>query len=190
MEYLDRNSMLKYLEELNLRLKYINRHCEITIFGGAAMALVYEARDATRDIDAKYRSSVELRRLIKEISDDFGIDNGWLNNDGEHYLTEKMQTTMYLEYSNLIVHTVDALCLLAMKLTSARMDSSDMDDCIFLMDLLDIKSEEKLFKLIDEYVEDENRAESTRFFTSEAFLQYQLKKTKRILNNDHMSMIV
>ena len=46
MEYMDRNSMLKYLEELNLRLKHINRHCDITIFGGAAMALVFEARDA------------------------------------------------------------------------------------------------------------------------------------------------
>jgi hypothetical protein len=33
---------------------------------------------------------VELRRLIKDISDDFDLDRGWLNNDGEHYVTDKM----------------------------------------------------------------------------------------------------
>jgi len=65
MECMDRDDMLRYLDELNSRLVGINRSCNIIIFGGAAMALVHKARDATRDIDAKYRSSVELRRLIK-----------------------------------------------------------------------------------------------------------------------------
>jgi hypothetical protein len=62
MEFISRDDMMKYLEELNLRLKGINSSCDIIIFGGAAMALVHKAREATLDIDAKYRSSVELRR--------------------------------------------------------------------------------------------------------------------------------
>jgi len=176
MEYMSRFNMLKYLEELNSRLTVINRSCDIIIFGGAAMALVHEARDATRDIDAKFRSSVELRKLIKDISDDFELDRGWINNDGEHYVTDKMPTSVYLKYSNLTVHVVDADCLLAMKLTSARMDSYDMDDSIFLMSLLNIQSVNQLFEMIDKYTDDDNRAGSTRFFTNEAFLQYQVKK--------------
>ena len=141
MEFMSRADMLKYFEELNSRLRSISRSCDIVVFGGAAMALVYEARDATRDIDAKYRSSIELRRVIKSISEDFEIDNGWLNNDGEHYVTDKMPSSLYLEYTNLKVYVVNADCLLAMKLTSARMDSTDMDDSIFLMDILGINSE-------------------------------------------------
>jgi len=89
------------------------------------MALVHEAREATRDIDAKYRSSVELRRIIKGISDDFGVDEDWLNNDGEHYVSDRMPTSLYLDFSNLKVFTVNADGLLAMKLTAARMDSND-----------------------------------------------------------------
>jgi len=173
-----RKDMLLYLEELNSRLTNINRSCDIILFGGAAMALIYEARDATRDIDAKYRSSVELRKLIKDIADDFGIDGAWLNNDGEHYVTDKMPVSLYLELTNLNIYTVTADCLLAMKLTSARMDSNDMDDSMFLMDLLDIQFEEQLFDLIEKYIDDDNRATSTKFFTSEAFLQYQVWKTK------------
>ena len=63
-----------------------------------------------------------------------------------------------------------------MKLTSARMDSNDMDDSIFLMDLLNIQSEKQLFDLIEKYIDDDNRAASTKFFTGEAFLQYQIIK--------------
>ena len=66
MDFLDRDEMLNYLDELNSRLERIKRERDIIIFGGAAMTLVYEARDATRDIDAKFRSSVELRRIIKK----------------------------------------------------------------------------------------------------------------------------
>jgi len=176
MEYMGREDMLKYLEELNSRLAGINRSCEVVIFGGAAMSIVFEARDATRDIDAKFRSFVELRKLIKDISNDFELDSGWLNNDGEHYVTERMQTSLYLEYTNLAIHTVNADCLLAMKLTSARMDSTDMDDSIFLMDMLDIQSDNQLFDLIEKYIDDDNRAGSTKFFTNEAFLQYRAKK--------------
>lgn len=188
MDLLSREEMLKHLEELNSRLAGINRSCSITIFGGAAMALVHEARDATRDIDAKFRSSVELRRLIKDISDDFEIDRDWLNNDGEHYITDRMRSSVYLEYSNLTVNTVETDCLLAMKLSSARMDSNDMDDSIYLMDLLDIKSENQLFDLIEKYIDDDNRAGATKFFTSEAFLQFQLKKTQQQTQLDGPAM--
>jgi len=48
MEYMSRYNMLRYLEELNSRLAGINRSCDIIMFGGAAMALVHGARDATR----------------------------------------------------------------------------------------------------------------------------------------------
>jgi hypothetical protein len=63
-----------------------------------------------------------------------------------------------------------------MKLSSARMDSTDMDECIFFMDVLDIQSEKQLLELIEKYIDDDDRAISTKLFTSEAFLQYMVKK--------------
>jgi len=44
------------------------------------------------------------------------------------------------------------------------------------MDLLNIQSEKQLFDLIEKYIDDDNRVASTKFFTGEAFLQYQIKK--------------
>ena len=64
MEYMGREDMLKYLEELNSRLAGINRSCDIVIFGGAAMSIVFEARDATRDIDAKFRRIMQEYVLV------------------------------------------------------------------------------------------------------------------------------
>jgi len=84
-----------------------------------------------------------------------------------------MQTSLYLEYSNLKIHNVNADCLLAMKLTSARMDSTDMDDSIFLMNMLNIHSDNQLFDLIEKYIDEDNRAVSTKFFTNEAYSQYR-----------------
>jgi len=44
------------------------------------------------------------------------------------------------------------------------------------MDLLNIQSERQLFDLIEKYINNDNRAPSTKFFTGEAFLQYMIKK--------------
>jgi len=46
--------MLKYFEEINQHLVSQNMYGEILITGGAALTLVFGARDSTRDIDAVF----------------------------------------------------------------------------------------------------------------------------------------
>ena len=98
----------------------------------------------------------------------------------EHYVTEKMSFSLLKEYSNLKVFHIDAKCLLAMKLASARPDTSpDMEDCLFLMEKLRLSEENELLRLVELYTEEESRDPAHRFFIKEACIQYYQKQLEK-----------
>jgi hypothetical protein len=170
---------LRFLEEVNSRLKAISKNGEVYIVGGAAISLAFGGRDATEDIDAIYKPRSEIRKIIKGMSDEHGLRSDWLNNDAEHFVTEDMTFTLFFEYSNLKVFHIDAECLLAMKLASARPDTSpDMDDCLLLMDKLGIFEENELLRLVEKYTEEENRDPAYRFFVTEAYIRCYQKQVE------------
>lgn len=63
-----------------------------------------------------------------------------------------MNTSIYKQYSNLIVYTLDAEAMLSLKLTSARVGSKDQDDALFLMKYLKIRSLDDLYSIVDKYI--------------------------------------
>ena len=87
------------------------------------------------------------------------------------FVTDKLTILPHLEYSNLIIYSVDAESLLAMKLASARFGTSDMNDSIFLMKHLGIKTEKEVFDIIDKYIDPFLRRPSVKFFAMEALQQ-------------------
>ena len=58
----------KYLEQLNTALKELNVKGEICLYGGAVMCLVYDARPSTKDIDAVFKPTSQMREAIKSIA--------------------------------------------------------------------------------------------------------------------------
>ena len=177
MDFLHRDDMLRFLEEINLRLSDMNRIGEVYIVGGAAISLAFGGRDATEDIDAIYKPRNEIRKIIKIMADEHDLRSDWLNNDAEHFITESMTFTLLLEHSNLKVFHIDAECLLAMKLASARPETSpDMDDCLLLMDKLGITEEKELLRLVDLYTDEESRNPAYRYFVTEAHIQHFQKR--------------
>jgi len=177
MDKLHKDDMLCHFKEINSRLKSVDKEGEIYIIGGAAISLAFGGRDATEDIDAIYKPRSEIRNIVKVMSDEYNLRNDWLNNDAEHFITDSMTFTLLLEYSNLKVFHIDAECLLAMKLASARPESyPDMDDCLLLMEKLDISEEKELHRLVELYTDEENREPTYRYFVTEAHIQYYQKK--------------
>ena len=63
----------KYLSELNDELGLANIKGEITIYGGAVMCLVYDARPATKDVDAIFKPASEIRVLVHRIAERNGL---------------------------------------------------------------------------------------------------------------------
>jgi len=182
MDKLSKDDMFRYFEEISTRLKKMNKNGEIYIVGGAAISLAFNGRDATEDIDALYKPRSEIRSIINVMSDEHNLRNDWLNNDAEHFITERMTFTLLKEYANLKVFHIDAECLLAMKLVSARPESfPDMDDCLLLMDKLGISDEQELIKLVESYTDEENRNPVYRYFVSEAHIQHYQKQIEENL---------
>jgi predicted nucleotidyltransferase len=170
---LSKQEILFYLNELNDRLAAANETGRIIIVGGAALALVFGARNSTRDIDAVFEPKSNINRLIAEIADDYGLDGDWLNDGAKGYILPKMKTVAVKQFSNLSVESVEAEGLLVMKLMSARALSKDMDDAVTLMEYLRIESAEELFDLLDEYVPDKLKTVQVEYFTTEAFEKYK-----------------
>lgn len=176
---LSKEDMLFYLNELNERLASVDKQGEILLTGGAAMALVFNARDTTGDMDALFYPTDDLRKIISDMATKYskqGLESDWLNDAVSIYVTEKINFVPFMELSNLTIKSVDAESLLAMKLTAARRHTSkDMDDSIFLMKHLNIKTEEELFKIVDNHVDYFLRPQRSKFFVKEAFEKYSIE---------------
>ena len=179
---ISKKDMLTYFEELNRRLVEDNKQGEIIIAGGAALTLAFDARDSTRDIDAVFQPKDDLGKIVENMADEYGLNKDWINDGVKGFITDKMNFNEILKYSNLSVSSMDAEALLAMKLTSARVDSKDMDDSIFLMNLLDIKKESELFEIINKYTYPNRHTIASKYFTIEAFEKYQGTLNRKLSN--------
>jgi len=175
MQKLSKSEILLCFEEINKRLAANNQHGEIVLTGGAALTLVFNARDSTRDIDAVFRPVADMREIISSMAAEYNLPMGWLNDMVKPFVTDKLTIVPHLEYSNLIIYSVDAESLLAMKLTSARFGSNDMNDSIFLMDHLGIRTEQEMFDILDKYIDPYLRKPIVKFFAKEAFEKYFTK---------------
>ena len=162
---LNKKDILKYFEAINDRLYEQNKFGELIIAGGAAMTLIYNARESTQDIDAIFNPKDELRNIIRSVGIENGLDADWLNDGVKGFFTDKMTASLYKQYSNLTVRSVDPECLLAMKLTSARLDTNDMSDSLVLMNHLNFKDIDALYDVIEKYAHKNQLTAKAKYFT-------------------------
>ena len=174
---LTKQDMLKYFDEINNRLNERKVHGEIVMAGGAALTLVYDARNSTQDIDAAFSPKEEFREIIKSIGNKYNLKDDWLNDGVKGFFTDKMKASVYKEYSNLTVLSMDAESLLAMKLTSARSDTKDAGDSITLMKHLKLKNIGEAFSIIEKYAHRNRLTAQSKFFTIEVYAQYEKSNT-------------
>jgi hypothetical protein len=59
---------------------------DIYVFGGAAMALAYDARRATRDIDAVFKPHGIVLEEARTVADELGLPDWWLNEQASSYV--------------------------------------------------------------------------------------------------------
>jgi len=158
----------QYLSELNDELALKDIKGEVSLYGGAVMCLVYDARPATKDVDAVFRPTSEIRAAIAKVARQNGLDDDWLNDGVKGYLVAHEQRVLF-DFSNLSVFVPEPDYLLAMKAISARADTFDQVDVKTLIDLLNLSSPAEVFSIVEKYYPLQQIKPATQYFIEELF---------------------
>jgi hypothetical protein len=143
----------RLLRQLDARLASKNVKAELYVVGGAVMCLVHDARAATRDVDAFFKPTKEVRTAAAQIAAETGLPGTWLNDAVKGFFSEHGSFTVYLELEHLTVFAADATYLLAMKCLSARIGEEfhDVDDIRYLLRFLNVADAEQATAIIERY---------------------------------------
>jgi Nucleotidyltransferase of unknown function (DUF6036) len=126
--------------KLSLVLARENLTADVFVFGGAAMVLGYDARPATRDVDAVWRPHSGVLNAVWEVAADLHLQRSWLNEQASFYLPPNVTwvgPTLF-ESDSLRVIQASPELLLAMKVRAAR--QVDLSDVRVLADRLGLES--------------------------------------------------
>ena len=128
MALLGRRELLEALGELDEELKILNVRGEVFIVGGAAMAIAYDTRRSTADVDAVFVPSSEVRIAASRVAERMNLEPDWLNDGAKAFLPgeDENQIGVY-EGQHLSVAAASPQYLLAMKLIASRVER-DQDD--------------------------------------------------------------
>jgi len=83
---MDRTEILAALTALGRRLADQGVTADIYVVGGAAIALAYDDRRSTRDIDAVFVPKTAVYAAAAEVRDDLELPEGWLNDAVKGFL--------------------------------------------------------------------------------------------------------
>jgi hypothetical protein len=130
-----------YLKELGKEFRKLNgtqMSAEIILIGGASILANYGFREMTYDIDAVIVASSAMKEAVNRVGDRLGLPNGWLNMDFKNtksYSQKLAEVSVYYKtFSNiLMVRTIAAEYLIAMKLMSGRQYKSDLSDIVGIL---------------------------------------------------------
>lgn len=164
---LTRDQIQKLLEKLNALLAERGELGEIGLVGGAVMCLVYNARAATKDVDAIFEPASTIRELAARIAVSESLPPDWLNDAAKGFILPGFERQDVLIMSNLRVWAPEPRYMLAMKCISARWDTSDRDDVLFLIKFLKLTVSRQVFEIIESYYPHEQIPAKTQFLIEE-----------------------
>ncbi len=148
--YLDAKAVIKLFEELSDRLKSSKTSAQLFVVGGAAMALAYDSERITRDVDALFVPTTQVRKIAAEIALNHGLESDWLNDAAKGFLPgEDENPRIVFESDYLLVQIPSAKYLLAMKLHASR-DEKDLDDAVVLCRALGYSTAEECIGVLSD----------------------------------------
>ena len=159
------------MNALNDELGQLGVKGELCLFGGAVMCLVYQARPSTKDVDAIFEPTSQIRRAAQRVADTYDLRDDWLNDAVKGFVVPHQQRIL-LDLTNLKVYIPEPDYLLAMKALAARVDGQDKGDVIFLVRHLGIQSAEDVLAIVTNYYPYQRIKPVTRYFIEELFDDY------------------
>jgi hypothetical protein len=145
------DEFLDALRSLGAKLHRRGVTADVYVFGGAAMVIAYQARPATRDIDAVFEPDSEVIDAAREVARERGWPLSWLNNQASTYVSHvpDRRRHLILEAPGIRCMAASPEHLLAMKVMAAR-QSQDGHDIRFLMERLGLTSYDDVRRTVGE----------------------------------------
>lgn len=124
-------------EALARELEDKGTRAELVIIGGAALVLLFHARESTKDVDAFFvkPEAGTVRKAAAQVAADLNLPDDWLNDSAKGYLEGVTKGDLLHESPFLTVYAASIPQLLAMKLSAWR-DAIDRDDARLLLQQL------------------------------------------------------
>lgn len=155
LEGVTKELFLEILEVLDEKLEENKLELTLNIYGGTVMMVCFDARPATKDIDALFETSTLINNILLDIAETYGLHKDWINQDIKEplkYIRNENLKEVY-NFRNLKVLAPSAEQMLAMKILSARPEPyRDFNDAEYLISYLKIETLEEVLKIFDKYV--------------------------------------
>jgi hypothetical protein len=145
---LSKEQIISGLKNLDAKARSAEIMIDIAIYGGASLALAFDMRQATRDVDAVVKGDRSfVRQAVKEISQENNWPADWLNEGVKGFISDKERLVLMQDFQGshkggLRIYVPTPEYLLAMKCMAMRIDDPDAAH-----DVTDIKNLAKLLKI-------------------------------------------
>ncbi|BCJ77147.1 hypothetical protein CS0771_66910 [Catellatospora sp. IY07-71] len=166
---LDRAAIEVAFRRLGDRLAAKGVVADLYVFGGAAMALAYDARRSTRDIAAVFQPHGIVLDEARAVAAEMGLPQWWLNEQASVYVAPggDPAAPKVFDHPGLRVAAASPEHLLAMKVFAAR--RRDGEDIHFLISRLGLASVEEVLALCADVFPDEEVPDRARLILEEYF---------------------
>jgi predicted nucleotidyltransferase len=166
---LDKDAIAVAFRRLGERLARRGLVADVYVFGGAAMALAYDARRATRDIDAVFAPHGAVVEEARAVAEELGLPHWWLNEQASSYVAPggDPRAPRVFDHPGLRVSAASPEHLLAMKVLAAR--RRDAEDITFLVKHMHLDSAEQVLALAAEIFPDEEVPARARLVLEDIF---------------------
>jgi hypothetical protein len=181
---LDRAAITEALRRLGERLAYRGIVADLYVFGGAAaestaslapldrsdaMALAYDLRRSTRDIDALVQPHGAVLAEARSVAVEMGLPPWWLNEQASAYVAPggDSQAPLVFDHPGLRVHAASAGHLLAMKVFAGR--RRDAEDIRLLAEHLGLRTAAAVQAVCAEVFPDEAIPKRSELLLEELF---------------------
>jgi hypothetical protein len=161
---MDREEIHEALAALGARLVDEGLQGECYVVGGAALALAYDARRSTRDVDAVFEPKMRIYELAAEVAVERGLPPDWLNDGVKGFLPgpDPFEGPV-LDLPGLRVQAASVPMLLALKVLAARIGEDD-DDVALLCRMAGLTDPADVLDLVERIVGAQRLPARARFF--------------------------
>ena len=166
---LDRAGIEEAFRRLGDRLAKRGVVADLYVFGGAAMALAYDSRRATRDVDAIFKPHGIVLEEALAVAAELGLPHWWLNEQASSYVAPGGDSTAsrIFDHPGLRVFAASPEHLLAMKALAAR--PRDAEDIRQLVQILGLHTVDDVLASVREIFPEEEPPARLRLLLEDIF---------------------